>query len=176
MTAPAMSVVLVTATRLDDVCLTLQALAAQTVRDQLELILVSPGDEILPHARWLTGFHSVSLVRVPSVASRGSGAAPAVRSARAEIIALMENHVLPEPDWAEAIIRAHEGQWAAVGPRIVGLPSRSWTARANGLVNYARFSGYDQPLEVSELPWHNIRAPPGSARPVPGFRTPTGNS
>ena len=155
MSAPVMSVVLVTATRLTDVCLTLQALAAQSVREQLELVLVSPGDESLPHARWLTGFHSVSLIRVPAVASRGSGAAPAVRAARGGIIALMENHVLPEPDWAEAIIRAHKEPWAAVGPRVVGLPSRSWVARANGFVNYARFSGYDQALEVPELPWHN---------------------
>ena len=155
MSAPVLSVVLVTATRLTDLCLTLQALAQQGAREHLELVLVSPGDESLPQARWLTGFHSVSLIRVPALASRGRGAAPGVRAARGDIIALMENHVLPEPGWAEAIIRAHKDPWAAVGPRIVGLPSRSWVARANGLVNYARFSGYDRPLEVPELPWHN---------------------
>jgi GT2 family glycosyltransferase len=153
---PAMSVVMVTPSHVGDLGLPLRGLSAQTVRHELELILVTPADEsAADHASWLTGFHSVSIVRVRHVRSRGAAAAAGVRAARAEIVALMENHVFPEPDWAEQILRAHQGPWMAIGPRVNGLNLRSWTSRAYRMVFYGRLSARDQPRETEHLPWHN---------------------
>ena len=36
--------------------------------------------------------------------------------AHAPIVALAEDHCFPEPGWADALIRAHQGPWAVVGP------------------------------------------------------------
>jgi hypothetical protein len=156
-TTPAISVVLVTPTHISDLALPLRGLAAQTTRDQLELVLVTPGDEaVADHLPWLTGFHSISVVRVPLVRSRGSAAAIGVRAARGTIVALMENHVFPEPDWSEQILRAHEGPWMAIGPRVNGLNLRSWTSRAYRLVFYGRLTAREQPQETERLPWHNV--------------------
>ena len=154
---PALSVVLVTPTNVAALSLPLRGLAAQTIRERLELILVTPcGDAGADHASSLRGFHRVSVVGVPEVRARGPAAASGVRAARGKVIALMENHVLPEPDWAEQILRAHDGPWAIVGPRVSGLNLRSWTSRAYQLVFYGRLNGHDQPHETSWLPWHNV--------------------
>jgi hypothetical protein len=151
-----MSVILVTSTNVADLHLNLRALSAQTVRDELELILVAPRDETATEdVSGLVGFHSMSVMRLPDVTSRGSAAAAAVRTARGEIVALMENHAFPEADWAEQILRAHEGPWTAVGPRVDGMNLRSWTSRAYRLIFYGWLTGRDQPEETTHLPWHN---------------------
>jgi hypothetical protein len=152
---PAMSVILVTPTNLGDLSPILGALAAQTSRQELELLLVTPADESATQISWPTGFHSVSVIQLPEITSRGSAAAGAVCVARGKIVALMENHVLPDLDWAEQILLAHRGSWVAVGPRIDGLNLRSWTSRAYRLVFYGRLTGRDQPEETDYLPWHN---------------------
>jgi hypothetical protein len=154
--APAMSVIIVTRSGLHELHLNLLCLSAQTARDKLELILVAPvEDPTADDGQIPSGFQGVSVLRLAAIRSRGTAAAAAVREARGRIIALMENHVFPEPDWAEQILRAHEGPWSAVGPRIDTANPDSWTSRAYRLLIYGRLSVWDQPEETNHLPWHN---------------------
>jgi hypothetical protein len=78
-----------------------------------------------------------------------------IRAAGAPVVALTEDHCFPAPTWAEALIRAHEGPWAGVGP-VVGLANpdhyMSW---ANYLIQYGPWV---QPLaggEQDDIPGHN---------------------
>jgi hypothetical protein len=154
---PSLSVVVVTPTNIADLRLPLRGLLEQRIRHALELVLVTPADESADdHRDRLAGFHSVAVVHVPQVRSRGAAAAVGVRHARAPIVAIMENHVVPKPDWAEEMLRAHQGPWMAVGPAVDWLNLRSVTSRAYRLLFYARLSEREEPQETDHLPWHNV--------------------
>jgi hypothetical protein len=98
---------------------TFDALMAQTARDRLELVIVSPagsiGDEELAG---LDRFHSVQVVERDTPASTSAARAAGIRAASAPVVALVETHVFPQPGWAAALIEAHRGPWTVVGPLI----------------------------------------------------------
>jgi len=119
MTLPELSALLVTRDTGATLRRALRYLQRQTVLDRLELVLVAPRLEDLalpPEA--LAGFHSVQTVAVGPIISRERAAAAAVRLARASAIAFVEDHAFVAPDWAEALIAAHQGDWAAIGPLV----------------------------------------------------------
>jgi hypothetical protein len=91
-------------------------LARQTVREKIELVLVLhmrvdiESDEVQ-----LRSFGSYQLVRLADFNDPGQAMSAGIHAARAPIVAYVEEHAFPEPDWAEALLRAHEGPYAAVG-------------------------------------------------------------
>jgi len=91
-------------------------LAQQTVREEIELVLVLQtrvaveSDEVQ-----LRSFGSYQLVRLTDFDDPGQAMSAGVRAARAPVVAYVEEHAFPEPDWAEALLRAHQGPYAAVG-------------------------------------------------------------
>ncbi|MGQ0539084.1 MAG: glycosyltransferase family 2 protein, partial [Gemmatimonadaceae bacterium] len=109
-----MSVVLATPGSFAGVHTTVAALTAQTARDRLELVLVTPRRAVLqPDGAVLGAFGWHQVVEVADFGSLGPANAAGVRAARAPIVALAEDHCFPDPDWAQHLISAHEGPWAA---------------------------------------------------------------
>ncbi len=119
MPLPELSAILVTRDTWATLRRALIYLQRQTVANQVEVIIVAARSaEVALPPELLAGFHSVQLVRVEAVSTREQAGAAGVRVARAPAVVFVEDHVFVAPDWAAALIAAHQGEWAAVGPLI----------------------------------------------------------
>lgn len=116
---PALSVILVTPDSYASIRKVIRHLRAQNVRDQLELIIVAPARNALMLVESeLTGFASYRVVEVGRIESGGGMLGCGVRAASAPLVVYVEEHSFPAPGWAEALIRAFDGPWAAVGSAV----------------------------------------------------------
>ena len=154
--AAQMSVVLVTPDGYDSIRKTMEHLQAQTVCDQLEIVIVAPSAATLdfdPVER--AAFDSVRVVEVGEVKSTGRAIAAGVREASSPIVAYAEEHSYPAPGWAEALIKAHRQSWAVVGVAIAN-------ANPGNMISWASlftdFGPWVEPVvagETSQLAWHH---------------------
>lgn len=94
----------------------LEHLTVQTVREQIELVMI-----VLPHVALdadmglVNRLGSYQIVELADFSFQGRAFAAGVRAARAPWVAYVEEHSFPEPTWAEALIHAHSDSYAAVG-------------------------------------------------------------
>lgn len=155
---PSLSVVIVTHDDYGSIARPIRHLAAQTVRERIELVVVaSTNDAVedgIEHAKG-AGFEDVRVVEHGRIAERGVAAASGVRASKAPIVGFVENHSFPAPRWAEALLRAHEGPWAIVGPAVENANPVTRTSIVNFAVTYGPWSGPREAGEVELLPFHN---------------------
>lgn len=153
-TLPAMSVIVATE-RYETVRTLIRHLRAQTVREQLEIVIAAPSAQTLGlDPADLEGFHSVRVVEIGPVGVVGWARAAGVRQATAPIVALTESHAFPVPGWAEALIAAHRQPWAAVGPSVRNanpVNMISWTSLFMDYGLWVEHAGG----EVGDVPGHN---------------------
>jgi len=154
--APAMSVVLVTPARYESIRGTIGHLRAQTVRDRLEVVIVTPSaDELRLDRAELAGFAGIRVVEVGAIRSLAQTYAAGIRAAAAPVVALGEDHAYPDPDWADALIRAHRRPWAAVGPAMRNANPGSAVSWADFFIAYARWMDPMAAQVIDHLPGHN---------------------
>jgi hypothetical protein len=116
---PRLSVLLVTPDSYASIRRVIRHLHAQNVRHELELIIVAPAhDALMLVPSELAGFASWRVVEIGDIESGGRMLACGVRAASAPLVVYVEEHSFPEPGWAEALIRAFDGPWTAVGPAV----------------------------------------------------------
>jgi hypothetical protein len=153
---PALSVVLVT-DAYETIRRTVDHLRAQTARERIELVVVAPeGSELQLDESSLAQFgggHQV--VRVPEIRSLSWARAPGVLAARAPVVALGESHCYPDEGWAAALLDAHGGPWAAVGPQIRNANPATRLSWVNLLLDYGPWLGPTDGGELDDLPGHN---------------------
>ncbi len=155
--SPEISVVIVTPDHYNTIRKTIRHLRTQTVRDKLEIVIVAPSaDRLGLDLSEMKDFLRFLVVEVGEIKLVAKAKTIAVRKANAPIVAFAEDHCYPDPNWAEALIAAHQQGYAAVGPAI-------GNANPNTMVNWAGlfmgFGPYFEPAapRVSDgLPWHNI--------------------
>lgn len=153
---PAMSVVVVTPDRFETVRKMVRHLRAQSVKGLMEIVLVAPSEHSLAlDAEELRGFHSYRVVEVGTFDSSARARAAGVRHSRGRVVALAEDHSFPAPGWAEKLIEAHKGDWAAVGPVMANANPRSAVSWANLLIEYAPWLEGASGGEAEHLPGHN---------------------
>ncbi len=155
---PAISVVVVTPARFANVRRTLRHLRAQTVQGRIELVLVAPDRASIADAApyELRGFHSAVIVEAGPISDVEKAAALGIHRAGADIVGLVEDHAFAEPEWAEAMIAAHEGPWVAVASTIVNANPRRTLSWSNLLVAYGASVEPVQEGERSAIPGHNL--------------------
>lgn len=153
--APALSVVLPTSDDFAGVRLTVRALHAQTARHRIELVLVAPHDDPGVIESEVCGFAKVTIVVAGPIVTSNRSRVAGIRAASAPIVALAEDHSFPDPGWAEAMIAAHERDYAVVGPVIKNANPRSMLSWANLLLEYAPWLEGASRGEMSDLPGHN---------------------
>jgi len=154
--APRMSVVLATPDTFASIRHTVERLAAQTAHAALELVIVAPSRAALAADDALLGaFHRVVVVELGAVAGIGAANAAGVMRASAPVVALAEDHAFPDPGWATALIAAHEGPWAAVGPAVRNANPATAVSRADLWIGYAPWIAPGEPGEHAYLPGHN---------------------
>ncbi len=152
---PALSVILATHDNFASIATTVRHLARQTAASAIELVVVAPDRLTLgANEPLLARFAAVCVVELRGAESRAHYNAAGVRSATAPIVALAEDHCFPDPDWAEHLITAHRGPWAAVGPavRTANPGNISW---ADLLIGYSPWLEPVAGGEVEFLPGHN---------------------
>jgi hypothetical protein len=131
-------------------------LSAQTVRHELELVFVLP-PRFLYEVKYLQleGFAAVQIVASEATDSTARARAAGIAVACSPIIALTEDHSFPDPDWAEALIRAHRNGWAIVGPAVRNGNPWSLLSWTNFLIEYSEWLDPAAGGEVHHLPGHN---------------------
>jgi len=160
--APALSVILPCEEGFEYVRRTVRALRMQTVRDQIELVLVTTRHQTLDlESEEINAFHSVRLVVAPGLVGNRARAA-GIRCAGAPIVALAEDHCYPEPGWAAALIATLDNGWSAVGPAMYNANPGSALSWVNLLLAFGPWVAPAEGGAVAHLPWHNTtykRAP-----------------
>jgi hypothetical protein len=135
----------------------LRHLAAQTIAGRLELIVVAP-DEVPMDAKCaevVAALGRVTVLPVGPIDDADRSLAQGVRKAQAPVVALVEDHAYPEPEWAEALVAAHRGPWAAVGPAFRNANPGSGFSWANMLLAYGHWTGRDEPGAMPYIARHN---------------------
>jgi hypothetical protein len=157
-TPPELSVILVTADRFQSLRRTVRHLRAQTIHDRLELIIVAPTEDALndqyPHE--MACFSQVKIIPVGVIEDLDKAAAHGILKASAPVIALIEDHAYPEPQWAEVLLKAHQGPWAAVGSTVCNANPQSWLSWTNLLIAYGHWVAPVERGPTREVSRHNV--------------------
>jgi hypothetical protein len=93
-------------------------LAAQTVRDRIELVIVGPAQAgVEPEPGDADGFARVAIVDAPPLPLPAAKAA-GVLAASAPFVYFAETHTYPDPHFAEAVLAAHSKGYSVVAPQV----------------------------------------------------------
>jgi hypothetical protein len=156
MSTPALTVVLYTPTDYKAIRRTMRHLRAQTIREQLEIMIVAPAvDRVQLDPGDQESFHSVRVLAVGPTDTLSIARATAIAQATAPVVVLAEDHSFPEPDWASALLAAYCDGWAAVGPIVLNANPRSPVSWANYLASFGRWTDPAAAGPVDYLPGHN---------------------
>jgi hypothetical protein len=153
--APQLTAALVVGARRDRARRALTALGRQTVVGALEIVVadVAPPDaaplELPP------GVEVVHLRLDPAV-TWSQARAEAVRRARGPIVAFVEEHAVPALDWAEVLVAAHRGPWAAVGYAFTNANPGTYMGRACLLGDYGLWAHPATRGPTHLLPGNNV--------------------
>lgn len=118
----------------------MHALQKQTAASQIEIVFSAPASaavDIPPDA--VAPFWGFQTVTVPNF-TVALALAQGVRKARAPIVAFTEDHAFPAPNWAERLIHAHQGSFAAVGPAMRNANPTSVVSRADFCMGYGKWA------------------------------------
>lgn len=135
---------------------TLESLRAQTAAHRLELLIVTPSTARLGlDSVALDGLERTRIVEIGPFERLGTALAEGTRAAAAPIVAMAEGHSYPEPRWAEALLEAHLGPWAAVGAAMTPANPDSTLGWADFLVAFGPYIEPERSRETEALPSHN---------------------
>ena len=126
--SPRLSVVLVT-DHFRTIEGVLDALDAQTARDEIEVVIVitRANEGEIDHSR-LQRFAAAQIVTVDDIMPMPPSRAAGVRATTSPVVFIGETHSYPHPDFAAAMIAAHEGPWDIVVPGLDNAnPSGPWS-------------------------------------------------
>ncbi|MBN1568180.1 MAG: glycosyltransferase family 2 protein [Acidobacteria bacterium] len=151
-----MSVIIVSPDGYPTIRRLLQCLQLQTIRRELELVFVVPSGtakslDDVPSS----DFAAVKTIEIPGMDLTSHARAAGIREASSSLIVLTEDHSLPEPEWAEALIKAHSGDWAVVGPAVKNGNPGSVLSWANFLIEYNEWLHPAPKGAMHHLPGHN---------------------
>lgn len=154
--APSLSVVVAAANGFDGIRKTVSHLAAQTLREQLELVIVaSTRAHLRIDEAAVAPFGRHRVVEVGVLAGLGRANAAGARVATAPIVAFAEDHSFADPGWAERLIARFVGPYAAVGPAVRNANPRTMLSWADFFIGYGLWADPVEGGEVEVLPGHN---------------------
>ena len=151
-----MSVIVITPDRYATIRRLMGCLAAQTIREQLEIIIVAPVEVRLElDQKVVQSFAVVHVESVKSIDSFAEAQAIGVRAATSPVVAFTEDHSLPDPHWAENLVYAHRKEWAGVGPVVTNGNPRSLISWTNLAIEYGEWLAPAESNVATHLPGHN---------------------
>lgn len=149
-----LTVILVVGQRRERAARALASVLAQEAVERLEVLVLdcAPGN---PPPLPGSGHPGVRWVVLPESTRFAAAKALGVRMARAPVVAFLEEHCRVAAGWAEALIAAHRGGWAGVGPEMHNANPGSPGSRVVALMNYHPWLPPAQRGEHDMLPGHN---------------------
>lgn len=145
---PALSSILITPDDRSAIATTIGHLRAQTIAEQIELVIVAPrAERVLIPPEETNAFHRVRVVEAPALESLSVARAAGVAAATAPIVAFNEDHSFPEPGWAAALLEGHRLGYSGVAPQMKNAnpaSALSWAAM------FLHFGGTVEPEEGFE--------------------------
>jgi hypothetical protein len=147
---PKLSVIVPALRGYDTVLAALDSWEAQSCRDKLEIVVLSP-----------TPFESGTLPSGQRVIATGSlhlhqARLKGILEASADYVMLAEDHCLPDRFWAETVLARLADGWDAVGPALCsGNPTTFWT-QASFLLGYGQWMIPVAGGPADILPGHNV--------------------
>ncbi len=155
-TRPTLAVIVITPDQFETILRTCRALAAQTIADQIELVLCAPAVSALQSdKRLLARFGKVTLVETGNCRVVARVKAMAVRMASAPYAAFIEEHAFPHPEYAQHLLAALEQGYAAVGPLMINANPKLPASWANFIIEYGPWAGWSEPWSPMHLPGNN---------------------
>ncbi len=156
---PALSAIFLVPYSFTRIARALASLRDQTVREQIEIVLVhaaaTAGELTLARGQF-DCFHSARFLAQREIASVPQGFALAFAETRAPIIAYIEDHVTLNREWAERILAAHREDCVGVAPAMEnGNDPRSVIGRVSFLSSFVEWYGHRDRAEVVAGPGHN---------------------
>ena len=137
-TVPPLSVVLVAGSQRARAQRVLDALAAQTVAGDLEVVVIDVSPPPVPSLD--TRDLRAQYVRRPDITRWGAARVEGVRAASADVVAFIEDHCFPAPTWAEILIETHRGPWVAVGYAFTNANPWTYVSRSSMMARYGAFA------------------------------------
>jgi GT2 family glycosyltransferase len=150
-----LSVIIVSVNGLPFIGDSLESLGQQSCRDEIEVILV---DRCGDNVRNFVGqrYPWVKLIEASPETAIPTLRALAFRETSGDIIAVLEDHFIVEPDWARSMIEAHQSEYSVIGGSIEN-------AACGKIVDWAAFfCDYSQAIkplaegEANILPGNNV--------------------
>jgi hypothetical protein len=132
----------------------LDLLYEQSIPSEMEIIVLdlsTPGTPILS-----TSDRIFTIYRSFPGMSWSVARAKAIEYSSAPIIAFIEDHAFTAPSWAEALVRAYQGPWAAVGYAFECSNPATYIARGVLLAEYGRWQVPAVSGEAEILPCGNV--------------------
>jgi hypothetical protein len=135
---------------------TLAALASQTIAHRIEIIVASPdGDLDKTEAPLLRRFHSVWIVPDPAITNVDHVVGRLLPQGTAPIVASVEDHAFPDPEWAESLLAAYDDSAVAVGSAVINANPGSMLSWSNILLAYGQWAETVAAGDIAWLPLHN---------------------
>jgi hypothetical protein len=100
-------------------------------------------------------FAEVRTAPLPEGATTGEAIATGVHAATAPVVAYVEEHSWPRPDWAECLLDAHDGRAGAVSWSLENANPSSATSWVHLLSDFGPFVHPSPSRSASVLPWHH---------------------
>lgn len=127
--SPDLSAIVVVGNTRERAQLSLESLYAQTIADRMELIVIDLKTRDVPELS-VSSRIPTRYVTLGRNATWGHARARAAQMATAPVVAFIEDHCTADPGWAEALVRAHQEPWAAVGYAFTNPHPESYLSRA----------------------------------------------
>jgi hypothetical protein len=152
--APGLSIVIASVNGWSMLEPTLRTLDALPERSRIEIIVVeavggSTRQALLDHRPKVEVIAIKEKTTIPALRYLG------VSRARGDLIAILEDHGEVAPDWASALLEAHQGAWGAVG----GVVENGRAGLVNWAAFFCEYAAYMGPIaegEATDLPGNNI--------------------
>ena len=152
---PDLSAILITPRSYETIRKAVEHLHVQDIRDRIEIVIGVPSQEgLAPDREMLDGFWGWQVVEVGEIHNLGPVEAACMRAARGPVVVYVEEHSYPAPGWAAALVAAHAGPWAAVGPAVTNAnpdSAVSWTAL---YLDFTEFCAPREPGPATSLANH----------------------
>ena len=154
--AETLSAVLVMPRGFGELAESLRHLRSQTTPEIIEVVLVhTPARASEIDRAAFARFKRLTTVAVERVPTVASAFVAAFEHATGDVIALVEDHVMLDPGWAEAVLAAHAGATAAVAPQMANGNPATATSWANFLASFSDAAVPRPAGPVESGPGHN---------------------
>jgi glycosyltransferase involved in cell wall biosynthesis len=114
------------------------ALCAQTIAESLEIVIVDTAHRTQSPLK-TEGNAKVIRVACDPETSWGAARLAGVQQSSAPVVAFLEDHCIPQGDWAERLVEAHAETWVAVGYSFMNANPQTYLSRATMLSDYGNW-------------------------------------